>query len=148
VQKLNPDGTLKPASTGSSEEDPEEENKLIPVFVHGWVHDIETGEVIDLNVSTGPAGFENYTPSETPETEVPVTPGESSEDHAAVATPTDSLEAERANPEGPATNTAQADPTVTSSLSSVEVKVRGSDYRAADALAKIKRSLRRRGRKE
>lgn len=41
----------------------EEEVPLIPVFIHGWVHDIETGEVIDLNISQGPPGFENFVPT-------------------------------------------------------------------------------------
>jgi hypothetical protein len=31
---------------------------LRDVFVHGWVYDIETGEVADLGVSVGPPGRE------------------------------------------------------------------------------------------
>ncbi|PFH48556.1 hypothetical protein AMATHDRAFT_149621, partial [Amanita thiersii Skay4041] len=30
---------------------------LGPVFIHGWVYDVETGEVADLNVSVGPPGL-------------------------------------------------------------------------------------------
>ena len=37
---------------------------LKPVFVHGWVYDLESGIVTDLNVSTGPKGFESFVPSE------------------------------------------------------------------------------------
>ena len=88
VLKLNPDGTLKPGLTGSADNE-----KLIPVFVHGWVHDIETGTVVDLNISTGPAGFENCTPSETPGAEEPATTSEndSSPNHTAEAIPKASL---------------------------------------------------------
>jgi hypothetical protein len=143
VHKLNPDGTLKSASTGSAEKRAREEKKLMPVFVHGWVHDIETGKVFDLNVSTGPAGFENFTPSETPETEAPATTseGESSADRTTVATPTASLEVEGASSEVSTTTTTQGDPIVTSDpsdSSSVEVKVHGSGSRTVDAPAKIK----------
>ncbi|KAJ3510014.1 hypothetical protein NMY22_g16103 [Coprinellus aureogranulatus] len=30
---------------------------LNPVYVHGWVYDLETGVVTDLNVSSGPPGW-------------------------------------------------------------------------------------------
>lgn len=63
VQRLNPDGTPKPSEQDSHHQRRGETGSIRPLFVHGWVHDLETGEVIDLNVSRGPPGFENYTPS-------------------------------------------------------------------------------------
>lgn len=60
-------------ATGEAKEKrAEEAAPLKPVFVHGWVYDLESGSVVDLNVSTGPKGFENFVPSPTPETK----PGE------------------------------------------------------------------------
>ncbi|KAG8793574.1 hypothetical protein FRC17_008434, partial [Serendipita sp. 399] len=73
ITKLNTDGTPKP-STGEGEGEragEEEEVTLRPVFVHGWVHDLETGEILDLNVSVGPAGFENFVPPENNNEETP-----------------------------------------------------------------------------
>lgn len=135
VLKLNPDGTPKPAPDGAAEKRAEEETELIPVFVHGWVHDIETGEVLDLNISTGPAGFETFTPSETPAVEGPASSS--------------------ASQESSASSTAQAEPTiapvafepspaaVSAPSGSAEVKVHGSGSRPVDAPAKkIRRSLR------
>ena len=52
----------------------EEAAPLKPVFVHGWVYDLESGTVTDLNISTGPKGFEDFVPSPTEETR----PGETS----------------------------------------------------------------------
>ncbi|EDR16117.1 uncharacterized protein LACBIDRAFT_301888 [Laccaria bicolor S238N-H82] len=30
----------------------------VPVYIHGWVYDVESGEVSDLGVSAGPSGKE------------------------------------------------------------------------------------------
>lgn len=62
------------AAAGNSTEEAkakraEEPAPLKPVFVHGWVYDLESGTVADLNISTGPKGFEDFVPSATPETE-------------------------------------------------------------------------------
>jgi hypothetical protein len=52
-------------STGESKEKRAEESApLKPVFVHGWVYDLESGTVTDLNVSTGPKGFEGFIPND------------------------------------------------------------------------------------
>jgi hypothetical protein len=57
-------------ATGEAKEKrAEEAAPLKPVFIHGWVYDLESGTVADLNVSTGPEGFGNFIPSETPENE-------------------------------------------------------------------------------
>lgn len=57
-------------STGEAKEKrAEEAAPLRPVFIHGWVYDLESGTVMDLNVSTGPKGFEEFVPSATPESE-------------------------------------------------------------------------------
>ncbi|CAG7854214.1 SubName: Full=Related to carbonic anhydrase {ECO:0000313/EMBL:CCA67549.1} [Serendipita indica DSM 11827] len=60
--KLNTDGTLKASNSTPVERRAEEGGAIRPVFVHGWVHDLESGEIIDLNISSGPAGFENFVP--------------------------------------------------------------------------------------
>jgi carbonic anhydrase len=39
------------------------------VFIHGWVYDLENGEVADLNVTVGPPGKE-FPKSSWPSTEV------------------------------------------------------------------------------
>ncbi|KAG8813803.1 hypothetical protein FRC18_002279 [Serendipita sp. 400] len=62
ITKLNTDGTPKPATEERRAKRAEEGETLKPIFVHGWVHDLETGEVLDLNVSVGPAGFEDFVP--------------------------------------------------------------------------------------
>ncbi|CAG8723038.1 10337_t:CDS:2, partial [Acaulospora colombiana] len=86
--RLNTDGTPKSEARrrkrsaqaaetpGQEETATEEEATLKPVFIHGWVHDLETGEVLDLNVSVGPPGFENFVPPSNGEGETP-TPSES-----------------------------------------------------------------------
>ena len=58
-------------ATGETKEKrAEEAAPLKPVFIHGWVYDLESGTVADLNVSTGPKGFEDFVPSATPETNI------------------------------------------------------------------------------
>ncbi|TFK72481.1 carbonic anhydrase [Pluteus cervinus] len=42
----------------TSEKRSEEEAPLVDVYVHGWVYDIETGEIRDLGISVGPPGKE------------------------------------------------------------------------------------------
>ncbi|PVG02995.1 carbonic anhydrase, partial [Serendipita vermifera] len=76
--RLNADGTPRSEArrkreTPAQEEAATEEEgaTLKPVFIHGWVHDLETGEVIDLNVSVGPPGFENFVPPSNGEGETP-----------------------------------------------------------------------------
>ena len=32
--------------------------QITEIFIHGWVYDVETGKVLDLDVSVGPPGFE------------------------------------------------------------------------------------------
>lgn len=46
------------ALTGSKNGNLSTKPLLIDVFVHGWVYDIETGEVLDLGVSIAPPGSE------------------------------------------------------------------------------------------
>lgn len=52
------------AEKGATGKRAEEAAALKPVFVHGWVYDLESGTVTDLNVSTGPKGFEDFVPSD------------------------------------------------------------------------------------
>ncbi|KAG8775526.1 hypothetical protein FRC20_001313 [Serendipita sp. 405] len=66
IQALVDNGQKPPFMMPATEERrakrAEEGETLKPIFVHGWVHDLETGEVLDLNVSVGPAGFEDFVP--------------------------------------------------------------------------------------
>ncbi|KIM31864.1 hypothetical protein M408DRAFT_327270 [Serendipita vermifera MAFF 305830] len=133
ILKLNTDGTRRadaPAEEGAGGE----EATLIPVFVHGWVHDIETGEVIDLNISTGPAGFENFTPpaaGEEQPAEEPAASSSVSEGEGATSTsegaaePTSSGEAAEpsssaAEGEGESSSSAEAEPTTAPSAAEPE----------------------------
>jgi len=54
--------SLPPPTSPSSSEPPPGSGKNglqgTYVFIHGWVYDLENGEVTDLNVSLGPPGRE------------------------------------------------------------------------------------------
>ena len=174
VLKLNKDGTLKAGASGGERKRAEEENTLIPVFVHGWVHDIETGEVIDLNISTGPAGFESFAPPTESESgaerpasssegeSAPTSTREAAEPTASAAEP--SAEPTSSGSEGAATRPSEAEPTAAPEPSAAEpptpaaeppvaegaslpadVKVHGPGSKPAPAgPARLKRSLPRR----
>jgi hypothetical protein len=60
--------TENPTTGKPKEKRAKEGAPLKPVFVHGWVYDLESGTVTDLNVSTGPKGFEDFVPGANKET--------------------------------------------------------------------------------
>ncbi|KAG8831439.1 hypothetical protein FRC17_003144, partial [Serendipita sp. 399] len=112
ITKLNTDGTPKP-STGEGEGEragEEEEVTLRPVFVHGWVHDLETGEILDLNVSVGPAGFENFVPPENNNNEETPSATETASAPSETATATETVGEASSTPaaEGEATTSSSA----------------------------------------
>ena len=80
-------------ATGETKEKrAEEAAPLKPVFIHGWVYDLESGTVADLNVSTGPKGFEDFVPSATPEPKIGEGPASTTQSEAETASTTESVQ--------------------------------------------------------
>ena len=145
-------------STGEAKEKrAEEEAPLKPVFVHGWVYDLESGTVTDLNISTGPAGFEDFVPSPTEETgegEASTTTSEEPASTTATATTTEESVTETSS-EGAAEETTEsvapstdAGPEPASPTPGPDVTVVGHTtipVKRSNMLARLRRSLPQQG---
>lgn len=145
-------------ATGEAKEKrAEEAAPLRPVFIHGWVYDLESGSVADLNVSTGPKGFEDFVPSATPTEEGEASTTQSEKE---TASPTESVNETATTTESvdeTATITEEAPqetPTEVDAASVVQVPVSATPGAAvnvlghhvipvkrSDALTRLRRSL-------
>ncbi len=132
-------------ATGEAKEKrAEEAAPLKPVFIHGWVYDLESGTVADLNVSTGPKGFEDFVPSATPTEEGEASTTQSEKETASttesvIETATTTEEAAQENP----TEASVVQETV-SETPSAAVNVLGHHVipvKRSDVLARLRRSL-------
>lgn len=143
-------------STGEAKEKrAEEAAPLKPVFVHGWVYDLESGTVTDLNVSTGPKGFEDFVPSDVTKPSEEESKGNGEEE----AKKTESEEASKTESEKGETPTATKESAAETStpteekseqelVNSVDVKEVGRHtipVRRSNMLARLRRSMSQQG---
>ena len=135
-------------ATGEAKEKrAEEAAPLKPVFIHGWVYDLESGTVADLNVSTGPKGFEDFVPSATPTEEGEASTTQSEKETASSTelvneTATTTEEASQETPTEVDAASVVQEPV--SATPSAAVNVLGHHVipvKRSDALARLRRSL-------